>query len=85
MFNDDAHDSAARAEQGRKNADLRDFFDSVKLDIKEQADAGNNRTTYKVSERNLEFVAPVIERLTENEYEVEFNDDRRLLTISWNV
>jgi|GEM_PF-3961373 len=85
MFNDDAHDSAARAEQGRKNADFRDFYESVKMDIKDQADAGCNSTTYKVSQHNLEFVEPLMERLSADTYEVEFDGDRQVLSISWDV
>lgn len=84
MFDDDADDSRGRAEQGRKNAAFRDFYESVKLDIKTEADAGNNRTTYTISQSTKEFVEPAIERLTESGYEAKFEDGpRAVLRISW--
>lgn len=81
MFDDDAEDSAARAERGRENQAFRDFHDSVKLDIKEQADFGLNSTKYKVSQADRKFVDAMIERLTEAEYQVEWVEPN--LIIKW--
>ncbi|KVO24015.1 hypothetical protein [Burkholderia ubonensis] len=84
MFDEDAEDSKARAEQGRKNIDFRNFYESVKLDIRDEANAGNNKTTYRVSESMREFVDPVIDHLSEEGYIVTFEDgDRPALKISW--
>lgn len=87
MFDDDADDSRARAEQGRKNQAYRDLYESVKLDIKNEADAGNNSTTYRLPRDSKEFVAPLVERLTEENYTVTVEDadsDRPKLEIAWN-
>lgn len=87
MFDDDADDSRARAEQGRKNRAYRDLYESVKLDIKNEADAGNNSTTYRLPKDSKEFVEPLVERLTEENYTVTVEDnngDRQKLVIAWN-
>ncbi|MBJ9659142.1 hypothetical protein [Burkholderia gladioli] len=87
MFDDDADDSRARAEQGRKNREYRDLYESVKLDIKNEADAGNNSTTYRLPKDSKEFVEPLVERLTEENYTVTVEDtdgDRQKLVIAWN-
>lgn len=86
MFDEDADDSRARAEQGRKNQQFREFHDSVKLDITDEANLGNNSTTYRVSKSDVEFVDPLVERLTEENYVVEVvqsKDGRTTLGISW--
>ncbi|WP_454804901.1 hypothetical protein [Paraburkholderia fungorum] len=86
MFDEDADDSRARAEQGRKNAEFRDLMDSIRLDIKDQADAGANKTTYKVSKSSREFIDAAVERLTDDEYNVKVTDangERPVLHISW--
>ncbi|KVX18231.1 hypothetical protein WL01_14060 [Burkholderia ubonensis] len=87
MFDDDADDSRARAEQGRKNQRYRELYESVKLDIKNEADAGNNSTTYRLPKDSKEFVDPLVERLTEESYTVTVSDpesDRPRLDIAWD-
>lgn len=84
MFDENAEDSKDRAEQGRKNMEFRDFYESVKLDIRDEANAGNNRTTYTVSQKNREFVEALMERLSAEGFKVEFADGSRpALKISW--
>lgn len=84
MFDENAEESKERAEQGRKSMEFRDFYESVKLDIRDEANAGNNRTTYTISQKNREFVEALIERLTEENFTAEFVDGARpALKISW--
>lgn len=85
MFDEDAEDSKERAEQGRKNMEFRDFYNSVKLEIRNEANAGNNRATYIVSQRDRELVEELMDRLTEENFEIEFVDGPRpTLKISWD-
>jgi len=84
VFDEDAEDSKERAEMGRKNMEFRDFYESVKLDIRDEANAGNNRTTYTVSQKNREFIEALMELLTEENFKVKFTDGARpALKISW--
>ncbi|MDV3100749.1 hypothetical protein [Burkholderia cenocepacia] len=87
MFDDDADDSRARAEQGRKDQKFRDLYESVKLDIYNEARAGNNRTAYRLPKDSKEFVDPLVYRLTEDKYTVTISDpdsDRPKLDIAWD-
>jgi hypothetical protein len=87
MFDDDADDSRARAEQGRKNQKFRDLYDSVKVDIFNEAQAGNNKTTYRLPKDCHEFVEPLVDRLTEDNYTVTVSDHesgRPKLSIAWD-
>ncbi|MGF6635230.1 hypothetical protein [Paraburkholderia sp. MM6662-R1] len=86
MFDEDADDSRARAEQGLKNTEFRDLFDSIKMDIQDQANAGANKTTYRVPKNSREYVDAAVERLTEEDYAVtvtEQDGERPVLHISW--
>ncbi|HDR9236635.1 TPA: hypothetical protein QDB43_000320 [Burkholderia vietnamiensis] len=86
MFDEDANDSRARAEQGRKNAEFRDLYQSIKLDIKDQSDAGANSTTYRLPRNSQEFVEPLVEHLTAEEFQVTVKDadgERPVLSITW--
>ena len=86
MFDDDADGARARAEQARKDAAFRDFYQSVKLDIGDESNAGNNRTTYRVSEGFRGFVEDLVSRLTEEGYKVKVeDDDRPVLRMSWEA
>jgi hypothetical protein len=86
MFDENADNFRARAEQGRKNAEFRDLYESIKLDIRDQADAGENKTTYKLSKKDREHVDAVVEHLTAEDFTVGVKDkdeDRPVLQISW--
>ena len=88
MIDENADAPRARAEQGRKNAEFRDFMDSIRLDMKDQADLGGNKTTYKVSKSYREFVDAAVERLSEEDYKVTVVDpdaERPVLHISWDA
>lgn len=86
MFNEDADDSRARTEQGRKDREFRELYESVKLDIKDTADLGSDSTTYMVSESDEEFVTPLVERLEDEGFVVTATESQRgrsTLSISW--
>ncbi|MCA8162037.1 hypothetical protein [Burkholderia cepacia] len=86
MFDEDANDSRARAEQGRKNQEFLDLFQSIKLDIRDQSNVGANSTTYRLPRNSQEFVELLVERLTAEEYTVTVKDadgERPVLTITW--
>jgi len=88
MFDEDAEDTRARAEQGRKDADFRDLYESIKMDIRDQANAGANKTTYRVSRNYREFAGPAAERLREEDFAVTLEDEdseRPALNIAWNA
>ncbi|WP_175672194.1 hypothetical protein [Burkholderia ambifaria] len=87
MFDDDADDSRARAEQGRKDQKFRELYESVKVDIYDESRAGNNKTTYRLPKGSEEFVEPLVDRLTEDNYTVTVDDpesDRPKLRIAWD-
>lgn len=44
MFYEDADDSQERAEQGRKNMKFRELYQAVKLEVRNEANFGNNKT-----------------------------------------
>ncbi len=84
MFYEDADDSQERAGQGRKNMKFRELYQAVKLEVRNEANFGNNKTTCLISQNDREFVDELIDCLTEEGYKVRFIDGRHLsLEISW--
>lgn len=86
MIDENAEASRERAAQARERNAFNEFYESITYDIKNEADAGNNRTTYVVSAQKRDFVDRVIELLQERDYQVELNESgsRTTLSISWD-
>lgn len=74
MFDDDADDTRARAEAGKKNEQFRDLFMNIKMEIANDAQVGSLKTSIKIRESELEFVNPLIDRLEAEGRVVAFDD-----------
>jgi len=84
MFDENAESSRARTEAARERLAFKELFDSVMLDIQNEANAGNLKTRYRVSADAVRHVPSLVEALTEREYTViSDEEDRPMLTISW--
>ncbi|WP_434676235.1 hypothetical protein THH46_16050 [Pseudomonas sp. NA13] len=81
MFDDDAEDTRARAEQGKKNEQFRDLFMSVKMEIADDARSGSLKTIVRLSSSDVEFVEVLTERLEDEGRKVRYEEDSRKLHI----
>lgn len=81
MFDDDAEDTRARAEQGKKDEQFRDLFMGVKMDIADDARCGSVKTTVRIGTSDVEFVDALTERLEAEGRAVRYEEDGRRLHI----
>ncbi|WP_421549105.1 hypothetical protein [Pseudomonas sp. QD4] len=81
MFDDDAEDTRARAEQGKKNEQFRDLFMGVKMEIADDAKSGSLNTIVRIGTSDVEFVEVLTERLEDEGRKVRFEEDSRKLYI----
>lgn len=81
MFDDDAEDTRARAEAGKKNERFRELFQSIKMEIGNDADSNILITRYRIRELDIEFVEPLIEWLEREDRAVTFDEDANRLII----
>ncbi|PIB41823.1 hypothetical protein AOA59_24120 [Pseudomonas sp. 2822-15] len=85
MMPPDAEELRRRTEEGKKNIEFRDLMDSINYDINDQTRSGQSSTVFVLGKNNAEFADAVLERFSESELSVEYDEDTTKLTISWEL
>lgn len=85
MIDENAEASRERAAQARERIAFNEFFESIQYDIKSEADAGNQKTTYVVSQQKRDFIEQAVDLLQDRDYRVEVKESgsTTTLSISW--
>lgn len=85
-MDNDAEGSRARTQAALRRNAFNEVFDSVRMDIRNEADAGNSKTTYRLSERNAHLADDLVRVFTDLGYDIssDGHGTRPTLTIRWS-
>ncbi|CAI8796460.1 DUF1433 domain-containing protein [Pseudomonas jessenii] len=81
----DAEFLRQKTEEGKLNNDFRDLMESINYEIRQEAQAGNSSTTYRLKGDKVQFADAVLHyfRESDNPCDVDFDDGTGILSIDW--
>lgn len=81
----DADELRRRTEEGKKNMEFVELMESINYDIIDQTRSGQSSTVYPLGESKAEFADAVLERFSESEVDITFDENTNKLHISWEL